>query len=263
MEPSEIIKSYRLVSCCLSYPDHDLAKKLSSGSLTQAVSRSEVEALALSYKGTDPSDILARLRPVYTKLFIGTPKPQASPYESVQRARLRGQKVDLFVNAWARSVNKSYSSCGLMVASDNVEPPDHVATEAEFAAFLVSEESKGEDDKKCQCIDSRLSVPVSYKEFYREHIAPWFWALARQIREATEEPLYLYAAALLDFVAPMGKEAQEECRIAAYIASESAVRNEASDVLKCKLSSSFLSSRSHTPCGRFDESSSSEVGDAP
>lgn len=190
------VEGYRLISRCFAYPDERLLADLASGEFASGVrGLCEDGPIVAAYRGRPVEEFATPLRSAYTKLFIGTPHPLCAPYESSQRSSLRGRPADLFVNPCARGVLDAYRSCGVVLAEDNVEPPDHISAEAEFAALLVHAESEGN------------SLPVRYNDFYASHVGLWFYLLAASLRKHAREPLYVWAADLLDAVAPRSRAA--------------------------------------------------------
>ena len=241
-----LIEGYRLVSRCFSYPDEDLTDELTAGTFGGACTLSDDAPLKAAYQGKDPADILARLRPLYTKLFIGVPKPKCTPYESTQRGRLADTTVSLFVNPIATAVRQAYRTRGIVHSQGNSEPADHIAAEAEFAAYLVFNEANGAfaaDDAAPQADGEKTASPeraATYESFHAHHLSLWFYLLANNLREETDEPLYLYAAALLDALAPKSKLAEEEERHARLQCEESGLRTAQSDALEARLTQNFF-----------------------
>ena len=219
MDSTMRIEGYRLISRCFSYPDDELLGALAAGTLGVGVrSACDDAGLLATYAGRRPEEFATRLRSVYTRLFIGTPRPACLPYESSQRSALKGQHADLFVNPCAQAVLETYRTGGVNLSPDNVEPPDHVVSEAEFAALLLHAQVAGQP------------LPVSHDAFYDAHIGLWFYLFARNVRACTDEPLYQWAADLVDVVAPRsaGADGAEEL---ARLEMQAAREHEANDAL--------------------------------
>lgn len=236
MDDGTRVEGYRVVSRCFSYPDDELLGELAGGTLATGVRSScDDAALIEAYAGRRPDEFATELRSVYTRLFIGTPRPLCLPYESSQRAALRDQRADLFVNPCAQAVLEAYRSCGVNLASDNVEPPDHIVSEAEFAALLLHAQATGQ------------SLPLTYDAFYDAHVGLWFYLFARNVRVCTDEPLYRWAADLIDVVAPRSATADVAEELA-RLEMQAAREHEANDaMLRDKLVHDVAGSAIHHP----------------
>ena len=118
----------------------------------------------------------------YLRLF--SVKPAAIPYESIYI-----DPEGLARGLTAAHIDGVYARAGLKLAPDIIEPPDHVAVELEFMAFLCTREVETlEAVRPEEAARSRDSQRV----FLAKHLRRWFPEFARRVKKAA--PDHLYAA---------------------------------------------------------------------
>ncbi|AGA68028.1 putative component of anaerobic dehydrogenase [Desulfitobacterium dichloroeliminans LMG P-21439] len=119
----------------------------------------------------------------FNRLFVGPQSPPAPPYESVYRYGERQvmQKSTLDVRQW-------YRSEGLSLAGRSNEPDDYIATELEFAAYLLSnaiEQYRKDQPQKAKVYKDR------YNAFCHEHLAVWLPSFVQTLSASTREQFYI------------------------------------------------------------------------
>lgn len=141
---------YSLLAQALNYPDEDLVKSLCRGSFFREVMdaldalgigglNDSLEALQeeLTGPGVDQSALLLEIEKDYTWMcFASKPHRLVYLFESVYN---EGKLYDESTFQIARL----YYEAGLKVEEDFRLPPDHIAVELEFMAFLSFKEAEG------------------------------------------------------------------------------------------------------------------------
>ena len=125
----------------------------------------------------------------YTRLFInsfhGTP---AKPYESVYL-----DKGHLVLGESTIRVREFYQQFGVDLGIGHPEPPDHIAIETEFMAFLIHKAvqaySEGEMEKRERFRDAQI-------RFLQQHLLCWVWSFSDQVCLHTRNPFYREAGLL-------------------------------------------------------------------
>ncbi|WP_072770952.1 molecular chaperone TorD family protein [Desulfitobacterium chlororespirans] len=119
----------------------------------------------------------------FNRLFVGPQSPTVPPYESVHRhgERLVMQKSTLDVRRW-------YRSEGLALAGASKEPDDYIATELEFAAYLLAKAWEG--FQKNQPGEAEIYLK-NYNAFYQEHLTIWLPRFVTGLFTHAREPLFL------------------------------------------------------------------------
>ena len=192
---------FELCSMGLRLPDAVLAAALSSGEFAAALDES-LAALDLGplgggaeggararlacYEGADPAGLLHRVRAEYTRLFVGAPRPEVSPFAGVYQAERAGVTPVLYVSREAMEVERFMSRCGMGRPEGTNEPLDHIAAELEFLEYL-SLDASGSLPR-----EGRTPVPEgSLERFFSERFAPFAREFAPRVVQATQEPLYV------------------------------------------------------------------------
>lgn len=116
----------------------------------------------------------------YSRLFLGPFQLEAPPFGSVyleDEGRMMGEST--------AEAQRIYRECGLDLSPDFTSPPDHVAAELEFLAYLGFQE--------------RSSQEATWEMFFREqralfldrHIGRWFPMFAENVEHNTEMGFFL------------------------------------------------------------------------
>ncbi|EMA31363.1 TorD/DmsD family molecular chaperone [Halobiforma nitratireducens] len=146
---------YAVLADCWRQPTERLLEEVATGTL------GEIDP---SVRDAD----LESLRVEHARLFVGPDRPRCPPYETVYR----GSEVP-GAGPTARAIEKWYRTYDFDLESVGCNLPDHVATELEFAAYLLEHE----DVAICE-------------EFLDEHLRQWLDGFLADVRQETREPYY-------------------------------------------------------------------------
>lgn len=102
----------------------------------------------------------------FNRLFVGPMSPEAPPYESVYRSadRLVMQDTTLEVRGWYHKENLRASN------PTSFEPDDFIATELEFAAYLLA---RAHECYRKNDADRASEYLRLYNVFWQEHLGTW------------------------------------------------------------------------------------------
>lgn len=124
-------------------------------------------------------DETAKVEEEYVRLFLVN--PEAPPYESFYI------EPQGWVTGWILAqLEREYDRVGLALSPSSGEPPDHVAVELEFMAFLCDREARAwEEDleKDIQCLKRQ-------RDFLDRHLGRWFPLFARWVKQTAPEGIY-------------------------------------------------------------------------
>jgi TorA maturation chaperone TorD len=116
----------------------------------------------------------------YVRLFLVN--PQAPPYES---SIIDPQRQ---AAGWiAAQLAREYAEMGLASSPSFQEPPDHVAAELEYLAFLCGLEAQSWEKEAPK---EGFEVLRRQQSFLGTHLASWFPAFAHQVAKADQEGFY-------------------------------------------------------------------------
>ncbi len=174
--------AYKLASLLAQKPTRQLlaeARDAAQQLATRCGGSQSTARLAELLSDAKPEDLEIE----YTRLFVNAhPRLECPPYETVyveHARRLMGRSGIALAHLM--------DEAGLKVAESFAEPPEHVAAELEFMAYLVYLELTGE--ARAAELQERL---------YREHLSHWIPEYAGCLRKAARHPLYKAYADLLD-----------------------------------------------------------------
>jgi TorA maturation chaperone TorD len=120
-----------------------------------------------------------QLSVAHAELFVGPFELIAAPYGSVYLEKNRQIMGDSTIG-----VLKSYEEAGLSV--DEKEPPDHIAIELEFMAYLCTKEAGARAGGNHSEADNYLTMQ---KDFYRLFLS-WTPDLCDAIQAGSQNPFY-------------------------------------------------------------------------
>ncbi|MGQ9554983.1 MAG: TorD/DmsD family molecular chaperone [Anaerolineae bacterium] len=116
----------------------------------------------------------------YIRLFVVN--PQAPPYESFYLDPERQ------ITGWiVAGLEREYTERGLAVSTPLQEPPDHVAVELEFMAFMCGREAEAWERK---VVREGAHLLQSEERFLDSHLKRWFPAFLRQVAVTSRTDLY-------------------------------------------------------------------------
>lgn len=179
---------YRLLAACYYSPTQALVEEDCCGSLALLLQEIAPEAARYAAEAAtllNSSTIEAQLIE-HTRLFLGPFKLVAAPYGSVwldEHKTVMGdstQKVATF-----------YYTCGLHLADDFHELPDHFAVELEFNSYLAFKQREARQSK-----DSGELVRLQslQREFLNTFMLPWLTPFTEAIINDGEAPFYVALA---------------------------------------------------------------------
>ena len=126
----------------------------------------------------------------FNRLFVGPKTPEAPPYESVYLSpdhSVMGKQT--------LAVRKIYRQENLQAEGQGHEPDDFIATELEFAAYLLNrimEAQVAENDVHIQ------DYKTLYHQFWTQHPSLWLGLFAQRIRQSTHHPVFSALSEVLD-----------------------------------------------------------------
>ena len=127
-------------------------------------------------------DLQDELTTEYTRLFVG-PRPVVVAHETHYRDDTK------FVGEGLADVEEAYAAAGWKPPEDYPEENDFVAVELGFLRNLVRRQRDGQEEA------------FGYERvFLDEHLLTWIDDLAADVREETDEDLYLAAAGIAEGV---------------------------------------------------------------
>jgi len=175
-----LYKALSLVANCFYRPTPELLEDLQALSEIVTYLDPEIADAANRILTELEEQSFDELLKEYSRLFIGPFQLEAPPFGSVyleSEGRLMGQST--------AEVKKIYQECGLDISPDFQSPPDHVAAELEFVAYLGLQEN-GSQDK-----DQKKYYQRQQALFLHRHIGYWFPLLAENIEKHTIQSFYL------------------------------------------------------------------------
>lgn len=119
----------------------------------------------------------------FNRLFVGPQSPPAPPYESVYR---NGERQVMQVSTL--DVRRWYRSEGLSLAGRSNEPDDYIATELEFAAYLLSNALERYQKNQPQKAEAYIE---NYNAFYQNHLAVWLPSFVKTFSISAREQLFI------------------------------------------------------------------------
>jgi TorA maturation chaperone TorD len=118
----------------------------------------------------------------FNRLFVGPAPPVAPPYESVYLSPNR-----LVMQEQTVAVRRMYQSENLMATDQGTIPDDFIATELEFAAYLLYRSSQAYSEGDAWQGDQNLS---SYNSFRQEHLRSWLQLFAASVSQNARHPVF-------------------------------------------------------------------------
>jgi TorA maturation chaperone TorD len=203
---------YAILSSCFSPPSAELLGVAQSGALAEALAEAlaglpsegdgldaalrAFEALTRELAPDEPYGTADTLEVEYTRLFLGPGPAVVPPYESVYVDR---EDADVPGSLWGRTtlaVRDAYRQAGL-APRPGPEPPDHLAAELEFIAYLSQAEGSALADGEPQAAERMRERRT---RFLAAHLRRWAPEVAAKTAREAKHPLYEAASRLLQAV---------------------------------------------------------------
>ncbi len=207
--PSARATVYAILSACFTPPTAGLLEDAGNGALAAALAAAlpelsteqeawepalqAFEALEEQLAPGGPCETLRALQVEHTRLFLGPGLPVVPPYESVYADQEDGKTPGPLWGPAAFSVRAAYQKAGLAPRAGD-EPPDQLAAELEFMAFLSQREATaaaaGDAEESERAHRYRIS-------FLAEHLSRWAPLVGETLAKEARHPLYGAAGRLL------------------------------------------------------------------
>ncbi len=175
--------SYRLIAACYYPPTKEQVEENCSRSLSSLLEQSLPDVAGYAREaaqriGSDPE----ALEVEHARLFIGPFHLVAPPYGSFYLDDARTVMGESTVR-----VADFYHSCGLRLADDFAELPDHVAVELEFMSYLAHRQREAATSGDLDRAHRMLELQ---REFLATHLLPWLIPFTSSIIDDGESPFY-------------------------------------------------------------------------
>lgn len=175
---------YRLLAACYYSPNASLFEEGCCASLAMLLEGESAEAAqhagaaADALKGVSAEALAVE----HARLFVGPFQLVAPPYGSLYLDDAKTVMGD----STAR-VAAFYHQCGLHLADDFHELPDHIAVELEFMSFLVFKQREAETSGNP---DESARIRNLQREFLRTFLLPWLPLFTAAVIDDGEAPFY-------------------------------------------------------------------------
>lgn len=175
--------AYRLLAACYYPPTVELLAENCCASLAALLANTVPEAARFAHEAAQAMGAdLTPLQVEHARLFIGPFNLVAPPYGSIY--------LDDAKNVMGEStarVATFYQSCGLKLADDFHELPDHIAVELEFMSYLAHKQSEATTagDR-----DGASRLTGLQRQFQSLFLIPWLEPFTSAIIEDGESPFY-------------------------------------------------------------------------
>jgi TorA maturation chaperone TorD len=176
--------AYRLLAACFYPPSPELFEERCLPTLAELLEDLASDAAQHARDAADAGEQASSesLAVEHARLFIGPFQLVAPPYGSFfldDAKTVMGESTG--------KVSAFYGSCGLHLADDFHEMPDHIAVELEFLSFLAHRQrgsvTAGDPGEANRFAGLQLS-------FLDRFLLPWLTPFTRSILEGTESPFY-------------------------------------------------------------------------
>jgi len=167
-----------LMRSCTAFSDYFKLEKLhlAKETLSNCLKANHDEYLLMAYE--------------YNRLFVGPTTPVAPPYESVYLS-----PTHLVMGEQTLAVREIYRQENLLTAGQSPEPDDFIATELEFAAYLLSRIMDAQSAKN----DIRIQLyKTLYHEFWAKHLSLWLGLFAQRVSQSTNQIVFSALSDVLD-----------------------------------------------------------------
>jgi len=177
---------YNFLASAFNYPDKELAEGLSSGEFLSALKNTIFQKIIEDsmklniYIGSNKDDILLQLERDYTWLFF-TSKPRvAYLFGSVYNEGKLYQESTF-------KITRLYYETGLKLNESFGLPPDHIAVELEFMAYLAFNQIKAVNENN---MENAFYGKEMEKIVFEEYLAPFATKVGKSIKDQSKTPFY-------------------------------------------------------------------------
>lgn len=175
---------YRLLAACYYPPSRELITEGCCSTLAALLESVAPEAapFAAQAAAASESSPIDALAVEHARLFIGPFQLVAPPYGSVYLDDAKTVMGDSTTRVAA-----FYHNCGLQLADDFHELPDHFAVELEFMSFLAFKQREAEVSGNS---DEVARITTLQQEFLGTYLMPWLEPFTSAIITDAEAPFY-------------------------------------------------------------------------
>jgi TorA maturation chaperone TorD len=176
--------SYRLLAACYYPPSKELIEEECCATLSAILASIAPNAAqyASDAVAAGSNSSLDSLAVEHARLFIGPFQLVAPPYGSIYLDDAKTVMGDSTTR-----VGAFYHNCGLQLADDFHELPDHFAVELEFMSFLAFKQREAEHSGNSDEVTRIMSLQ---KEFLDGFLLPWLEPFTSAIITDAEAPFY-------------------------------------------------------------------------
>lgn len=176
--------AYRLLAACYYPPSPELIEEGCCATLAALLASIAPDAAQYAADAADAgsNSSLEPLAVEHARLFIGPFQLVAPPYGSIYLDDAKTVMGD----STAR-VAAFYHSCGLSLADDFHELPDHFAVELEFMSYLVFKQREAEVSGDS---NEKTRITSLQQEFLGRFLIPWLEPFTSAIINDAEAPFY-------------------------------------------------------------------------
>jgi len=180
--------TYRLLAACYYSPTRALIEEDCCGSLAKLLANLAPEAAQYAQNAAaliKESTVEAQLVE-HTRLFMGPFKLVAAPYGSVwldEHKHVMGDST--------AKVAAFYHACGLCLADDFHELPDHFAVELEFLSFLAFKQREAEAAENNESTQRYVAMQLEFLDIF---LLPWLTPFTDAVINDGEAPFYVEIA---------------------------------------------------------------------
>jgi TorA maturation chaperone TorD len=176
--------AYRVLAACFYPPSPELFEERCLSALADLLEDLSPDgarhAREAAHAGEQAS--LESLAVEHARLFIGPFHLVAPPYGSLYL-----DDAKTVMGKSTGKVSAFYGSCGLHLADDFHEMPDHIAVELEFLSFLAHRQRESAADGDPGEANRFAGLQMSFLDRF---LLPWLPVFTRSILEGTESPFY-------------------------------------------------------------------------
>lgn len=184
---------YNSLAHAFNYPDEELAKLLSSGEFTENLLKVSPENLKadlsalLIYCQKDKDEILIELQRDYTWMFFASKPRIAYLFGSAYK------EGKLYQDSTFK-IARLYHETGLRIKDAFKLPPDHIALELEFMAYLAFNEGKALKDAN----KKNLTYAIEMQEHVlKDYLSPLAVNIGKRIIDKARTEFYRIMGRLL------------------------------------------------------------------
>lgn len=196
------VVTFKSLANCFMKPEPSLAMVLreleKSLSSIDAQAGKEARALAHDFQTVDLDDLMVD----YARLFIGPFELLAPPFGSVYLEDSRQLMGDSTMD-----IKALYREAGLNMAPDFNNPPDHVAAELEFLAYLCSCEAQAGEEFE------RQRFRTLRNRFISGHIGAWGPEFTGKVEKNANTSFYKRLAGLTRHVLTRARQSFEDTAV--------------------------------------------------